>query len=234
MTDPAPHNDQPVWDTQVISIDTVAPDVKIIKLAPVQGFTYKAGQYIDICFGGLERRPYSLAAAPGETPLEIHIKRGKGEVSRYVMDELNPGDPVNFTGPGGNNFYDPQRRDPILALAGGLGVAPVKAITEQALKEKTPHPVTLYWGTVSEDERYLDPYFKKLAQAYGHFNYNPVSGDHVGNRACADITDFSPYQIFVSGPPAMLHHILPLLLDNGADRGKIHYDRHPEAATLPA
>ncbi len=216
----------------VHEIKDIGDDVRIIRLRPQNAFSYKAGQYINISFNNLPSRPYSIAVAPDGSMLEIHIKRGKGPASLYALDKLKPGEEIEFSGPGGHSWYDENRPEPIVAIAGGLGIAPIKAIAEQAMQAEKPLPFTLYWGTFTAEERYLEDYFKEMAAKHGAFDYHPVIGDHVGTSALQDIEDFGAFHVFVSGPPGMISDIIPRLLDKGAQRDKISYDRHPEAAKM--
>ncbi len=211
----------------VENITSASEDIKIIRLRPVKPFSWLAGQHINIGFGGLAPRPYSIANAPGGNVIEIHIKRGKGDASRYVMDDLAKGEEVVFSGPEGQKVYRGDIEGPILALAGGLGIAPIRAIAEAAFSGGFAHPFTLYWSTSDAGEKYLSDYFEQLAAAHENFTFHPVTGRLT--EIIKTLGDLSDCQIYVSGPPAMIAASIPLLREKGAQAGKIGYDRHPEA-----
>jgi len=216
----------------VTGIDPVAADIRLVRLRPETPLRWLAGQYVNISFGGLAPRAYSIASAPGDDLLEIHIKRGKGEASQYVLDSLAEGEQVLLSAPEGLNVFDDSIDCPILALAGGLGIAPLKAIAETALKGGFTHPFTLYWGTTDPGERYIESVFRALAGTYANFTFIPVDGRHVTDVISQDFDDLGAYHVYISGPPAMIAAAVPLLRDKKADPAKISYDRHPEAANV--
>ena len=74
-------------------------------------------------------RAYSIASAPGE-PLAITVERLEdGEVSPYLTEELRPGDTIEVRGPIGGYFvWAPPDGGPLMLLAGGSGVVPLRAI----------------------------------------------------------------------------------------------------------
>lgn len=230
MTVSAPQSAQ-AYKATVEKVESVRDNIKIITLRPEQPFAYQAGQYININFSDFKPRSYSIACAPKDT-IEIHIKRGKGNASNYVMDSLHEGEEITFTGPQGSNIYQDNIDGPILAIAGGLGITPIKAIAEEACGKNFAHPFILYWGTIDEQEHYLETYFQDLAKTHQSLDFVPVTGNDMRDIISKNFHDLGTYHIYVSGPPAMIGAIIPLLLDKGADRTKISYDQHPEAANL--
>jgi ferredoxin-NADP reductase len=74
-------------------------------------------------------RAYSIASAPGE-PLAITVERLEdGEVSPYLTQEAQPGDSLEVRGPIGGYFvWEPAFGGPLLLLAGGSGIVPLRAI----------------------------------------------------------------------------------------------------------
>ena len=93
----------------------------------------RAGQHLDVRLtaedGYQAERSYSIASAPGE-PLAITVERlDDGEVSPYLTQELRPGDAFEVRGPIGGYFvWEPESGGPLMLLAGGSGIAPLRAI----------------------------------------------------------------------------------------------------------
>ncbi len=79
--------------------------------------------------GYVAERSYSIASAPGE-PVAITVERlDDGEVSPYLTDELRAGDDLELRGPIGGYFvWEPEDGGPLLLLAGGSGVVPLRSI----------------------------------------------------------------------------------------------------------
>jgi ferredoxin-NADP reductase len=93
---------------------------------------HRAGQHLDVRLtaedGYAAERSYSIASAPGE-PVAITVQRlADGEVSPYLTDELRPGDELELRGPIGGYFVWDGEPEPMLLLAGGSGVVPLRSM----------------------------------------------------------------------------------------------------------
>ena len=219
--------------SSILAIQDVARDIRIIQIKTPESLTWQAGQFIYLQLQNLPSRPYSIANAPNESYIELHVKRGKGQTSNFIFEELEIGSDVYISSPSGNNIYeDGFSKKPVLVIAGGLGIAPIKAITDYALAKGHEEQFHLYWGTANKTERYLDEHFHEMHKKHVNFSFTSVTDEPVTIKVDQDFDDLSHYQIFISGPPPMISAALPLLLDKGAQREKISYDRHPEAANV--
>ena len=99
----------------------------------VPGWTdHVAGQHIDVRLtaadGYQATRSYSLSSGPGEPP-QITVERvDDGEVSPYLVDIARSGDQIEVRGPLGGYFvWQPSDR-PLVLIAGGSGIAPLRAM----------------------------------------------------------------------------------------------------------
>ena len=88
------------------------------------------------------QRSYSIASAPEDADLVLTVERlDDGEVSPYLVDELRPGDDLELRGPIGGYFvWEARFGGPLLLVAGGSGVAPLRAILRhhRAIRNTTP------------------------------------------------------------------------------------------------
>ena len=122
------------WQTATVSsVRDETPRARTLVL-DVPGWPgHRAGQHLDVRLtaddGYQAERSYSIASAPGE-PLAITVERLEdGEVSPYLTQELRPGDVFEVRGPIGGYFvWEPSSGGPLLLLAGGSGIAPLRAI----------------------------------------------------------------------------------------------------------
>ena len=98
---------------------------------------HRAGQHLDVRLtaedGYQAERSYSIASAPGE-PLAITVERLEdGEVSPYLVDEVQEGDAFEVRGPIGGYFvWDEGDPRPLLLVGGGSGVVPLMAMIRAA------------------------------------------------------------------------------------------------------
>jgi ferredoxin-NADP reductase len=95
---------------------------------------HRAGQHVDVRLtaedGYQAQRSYSIASAPEDTRVGLTVERlDDGEVSPYLTDELRVGDRLELRGPIGGHFvWDVSISGPLLLVAGGSGVVPLRAM----------------------------------------------------------------------------------------------------------
>ncbi|HMH91552.1 MAG TPA: FAD-binding oxidoreductase, partial [Streptosporangiaceae bacterium] len=118
---------------------------------------HEAGQHLDVRLtaedGYVAERSYSIASAPGE-PVAITVERlDDGEVSPYLTDELRAGDELELRGPIGGYFvWGPGDGGPLLLLAGGSGIVPLRAILRHRERTGSAVPVRLLYSSRSLDD----------------------------------------------------------------------------------
>ena len=124
-------------------------------LAPELATGSRAGQFIHARTGDLSglvlRRPFSLNTAdPATGVISIHFRTiGRGT---EWFTHLRPGDVVDMLGPLGRPFeVDPRSRH-LLLIAGGLGMAGVRALADEAIRDG--RQVTLLFGAASARDVY--------------------------------------------------------------------------------
>jgi ferredoxin-NADP reductase len=136
--------------------------VRTIRLDVPDWPGHRAGQHLDVRLtaedGYRAERSYSIASAPGE-PVEITVERlDDGEVSPYLTEELRAGDDLELRGPIGGYFvWEPADGGPLMLLAGGSGIVPLRAILRHRERTGSDVPVRLLYSSRSwEDVIYRD------------------------------------------------------------------------------
>ncbi|MEZ0261278.1 MAG: FAD-binding oxidoreductase [Alphaproteobacteria bacterium] len=223
-----------LYHGEVSSVDAITADTRIlgITLAGGQRLDYLAGQYALLQAEGFEPREFSIASAPHHDELEFHIKSTGRGISNHIFENWHEGTKVQLQAPFGAHYWRPSKR-PLLALAGGVGIAPMKAIIG-AHFEHSPHaPATLYWGVRDEDHLYLDSTFITMNDRNPDFTYIPLiagKGEDfrrkgfIGPAVAEDFPDLSRHIIYMAGPAAMVQATLPILLEQGAQKDFIFSD----------
>jgi ferredoxin-NADP reductase len=122
-----------------------------------------AGQHVDVRLtaddGYQAQRSYSIASAPEDRDVVLTVEEiGDGEVSPYLVEELRPGDELELRGPIGGYFvWEAPVGGPLLLLAGGSGVVPLRAIVRHRVATQSDTPVRLLYSARSlEDVIYRD------------------------------------------------------------------------------
>lgn len=223
--------------SKITAIQTPREHIRILTLEKPDGFDYQAGQYVMLGFSDLPLRPYSIACAPDNEALEIHIKDNHGQVTPYVMNSAHNGEEVILKGPFGNMIYtaDHENNDqdaPLVLIAGGLGITPMKSIIEAAISDNHTGEIILFWGTAVQDDFYLDGYLEDLIATHSSFKCIKVCSDPVGSyaatflekQAAENSTDLTRHKIYIAGSPAMIESTTSEFVDIGAKKSNIYYD----------
>ena len=143
---------------QVATVTSVTPEtdsVVTITLNPPDWLGHRAGQHLDVRLtaddGYTAERSYSIASAPGE-PVAITVERLEdGEVSPYLTEELRAGDDLELRGPIGGYFVWDGQHDvgPLLLVAGGSGVVPLRSILRHRERTGSAVPTRLLYSSRS-------------------------------------------------------------------------------------
>jgi ferredoxin-NADP reductase len=144
------------WQVATVGpVTDETPQVRTIALDVPGWLGHRAGQHLDVRLtaedGYRAERSYSIASAPGEQ-VAITVERlDDGEVSPYLTEELRPGDELELRGPIGGYFvWEPSDGGPLLLLAGGSGVVPLRAILRHRERTGSTVPVRLLYSSRSE------------------------------------------------------------------------------------
>ncbi len=221
---------------RVVGLEPATHDIRILRLAPPAGerVAFRAGQYAKLGFGALPPRDYSMASRPDEPLLEFHIRDVGDGASRYAVRRLALGETVAVAGPLGDAYLRAEHPGPIVAIAGGSGLAPMKSIVETALHQGLMQDIRLYFGVRSERDLYLLDHFERIAVAHANFRFIPVVAEStgasprriglVGDAVLADIADFVGCKAYLAGPPPMVEAAVAQLRARGLPAADIHAD----------
>ena len=228
---------------EVSAVEKLTHDIAAVQIALPEPMDYTAGQFAAVAFPGFPARDYSFASPPNDpTRLEFHIRRmGDDGVSAFVFDQLAAGEPVAVHGPMGYAFLREAETVPIFAIAGGSGLAPIRAILQSALAktDAADRPVRLWFGARTEADVYLEDELKALAAQHPGFSYEIVlSEPGAGSaRRAGFVTDafkadlealgadpLDGARAYLAGPPPMVEASVEIFRAAGLDQARIHAD----------
>lgn len=205
----------------------------VLRTPPAHKLKFLAGQYVNIIKGSV-KRSYSIASAPRlDGKLEFLIKNYKGGVmSQYWFNDAKENDLLRIEGPLGTFFLrDLGAVQNLILLATGTGIAPVKAILEQAsqsdiLKTKEIH---VFWGGRYIPDLFWEPQFSPL-----NIKYYPVLSrernqwtGHVGyvqDVVLQSDIDITKAQVYACGSEAMIHAAKQVLTKEGLQDSQFYSD----------
>ena len=198
-------------------------------------FDYAPGQAVSIAAHGQEkRRPYSIAVPPEDAKrdgwLELLIGvDAEGTPGAHLT--LEPGQLVDVDGPLGSFTFPPapyERR--FVFIAGGTGIAPLRAMLHRAL-HLPHHNIGLFYSVRTPDEFAYEQELRSLAQA-GEIELRQTvtraaDTDWTGprgrlNREALEELVHDPATLcFVCGPPALVDEMPRILEEMGIPRERI-------------
>ena len=202
-------------------------------------FSYLPGQAVRVATHAHEmRRSYSLAAAPEDAErdgcLELLVgMNAEGTAGSHLA--LDPGTLVDVEGPLGR-FTFPIHLDieRFLFIAGGSGVAPLRAMLRHALHVPHRHIGVLYSARTLSDFAY-ESELRDLARdglielrqtvtredASGHWG---GARGRIGRAELAPLVHDPATLCFICGPPALVHDMPKLLGEFGVPSDRIRIE----------
>jgi NAD(P)H-flavin reductase/ferredoxin len=235
---------------RIVRLEPLTHDILRVSLQLDQALAYTAGQYAEIripAAAGAQAgapRSYSFAGAPGRegarSQVEFFIRKvAAGAFTEWLFKHASPGAELELQGPYGDFHLRPGPR-PILCIAGGSGLAPIKAMLEQAQIERPePRDLMLIFGARTQADLYAQAQLDALAGSWpGRFEVVPVlsaepeDSDWSGARGLVPALlaqrtsgDLADHDVYLCGPPQMIDACLEVLSARGVPAAQIHFDK---------
>ncbi|MFD0689465.1 globin domain-containing protein [Actinomadura fibrosa] len=246
----------PWWVAEVAAHERRAGDLAVLTLRPGRPLPFSAGQYVTVQTARWPRvwRPYSIANAPRrDGTLRLHVRAvPAGWVSGALVRHTRPGDTVLLGPAQGAMTLDPESERDLLLIGGGTGLAPVKALAEQAVRSETRREVRLLVGARTEADLYDLHDLTMLAAAHPALTVVPVLSETQPPRsrpAGSAFADVSPedvpsaeamrgdlpdvldrfdgwdeHDVYVAGPTEMIRRTVTVLQALGVPLTRVHHD----------
>jgi ferredoxin-NADP reductase len=209
---------------------------------------HRAGQHVDIRLtaedGYQAQRSYSIASSPEDEHLVLTVERLEdGEVSPYLVDELRPGDELELRGPIGGYFvWERSLGGPLLLIAGGSGIVPLRAMLRHWSTGNREVPARLLYSSRSLEDVIYRPELTQLGEMGADVeitltrNWPEGWRGHRG-RLDAELLnelawppDRQPL-IYVCGPTAFVENVAETLVQAGHHPAMIRTERFGPTGT---
>jgi propane monooxygenase reductase subunit len=218
----------------------------VLDLDPADGFTFRAGQYVDIRMPGTDYyRSFSMANTPTvPNRLEFMIRHYPGGrfAGALADGSLAPGHTLEVRGPYGVfTLRDrPERR--LLFIGGGAGMAPIVSLLRARAEQGCTRRSVYYYGARTTDDLFHVDDLRALEAALADFRFVPaLSEEEPGNGWAGEAglitdvvarleSDLSDVDAYLCGPPPMVDAAIALLVAQGADEDHIYFDKFTTSA----
>jgi NAD(P)H-flavin reductase len=226
--------EQPAWwEADVVAHERRTIDIAVLQVRPRTRYDYLPGQSVSLESDLRPRlwRYYSPANAPRpDGLLEIHVKsRDGGPVSSALVRRVGVGDVLRLGPPLGHLALAGDSDRDLLLVAGGMGLAPLKALVDQVARKGPPRRVDLFVGSRTEDQLYDRADLQRLEQENPWLTVTyAVSEDKISGLEHGDIGDVvlrhGPWlsrEVCVAGPALMVEDTMSRLVRHGVPSERI-------------
>ncbi|MBX3100269.1 MAG: oxidoreductase [Salinibacterium sp.] len=207
---------------------------------PARPVRFLPGQYMELGiphrkadFRG-SRRYFSIASAPNTERLTFAITvPAKSSSFKQALLDLEPGQLVHGTSVGGDFALPRNVSEPLLFVAGGIGITPFASQLAHATERGETRDVVVVYATSAGGPLPYSALLEKSGARVVLFGPEPPStlppgweyageGRITGERLLAAVPDAARRRAFVSGPPALVNDLRRALRSQGTKR--VHSD----------
>jgi ferredoxin-NADP reductase len=201
-----------------------------------------AGQHVDVRLtapdGYQAVRSYSLASSgPGST-LQLAVDRlPDGEVSPYLVDDLRPGDQLEFRGPLGGWFvWRPEQTEDVQLIGGGSGVVPLMAMIRSHAASASTAKFRLLYSVRAPTDAFFAQELASLenenfALTWAYTRAVPAAWPTPPGRVTRELVEKSTFAAsenlttFICGPTGFVEAVSNILVDLGHDPARVKTER---------
>lgn len=233
LADPSP----PLLSASVLEHRRLSWDLALIRVEPEVPVAFRPGQYMSVEIPQRPRlwRYLSPANSPREDgSLDFHVRAVDGGwVSRAIVSHAQPGDVWRIGPPLGRLSVDRDSGRDVLMVAGGTGLAPLRALVDHLAKWGKNPGVHLFFGGRTVDDLYDLDALRSLAAVNPWLSVVPVveQGPALGGGALGTLAEavtrhgaWPDHDILVSGSPPMIRATVSRMLVAGTVLDQISYD----------
>ncbi len=168
--------------------------------------------------------------------IELIIRLVPGGIcTTYCFEYLKEGDEVRINGPYGD-FRLSESEAPIVFIAGGSGMAPIKCMLHHMKNTGNTRKATYYFGANRVNELFMTDLMRSFESELADFRYVPVvaslDGDQwdgetglVTEAVGRGVTNGSDCEAYLCGSPGMIDASIEVLRQGGMDDSAIFYDK---------
>jgi Na+-transporting NADH:ubiquinone oxidoreductase subunit F len=180
-----------------------------------------------------------IATPPWDRAAGNFLAVQPGKASAYIF-ALKPGDKVSISGPYGDFFVKPTKRE-MMFIGGGAGMAPMRShLFHQFHTDKTDRKTTFWYGARSKREMFYHEDFLAIEKDFENFDYHvalsePKKEDNwdgyvgfihniIAENYLNKHKEPEEIEYYLCGPPMMNQAIFKMLDDYGVPPENIAFD----------
>ncbi|MBW0104791.1 globin domain-containing protein [Pseudonocardia sp. KRD291] len=225
------------WMGRVVDHRRIGWDLAVVTVETSEPVPYQAGQYVSVETPHRPRlwRYLSPANAPRrDGTIEFHVRAVEnGWVSRAVVAHSQVGETWRIGPPMGRMAVPEHTDRELLMIAGGTGVAPMKALLDEVRQRRNPPRTQVFVGGRTWEDLYDFTALRKLSYSEPWLDVIPVveSEDDAAGAETGTLADvvtrygaWSDHDVLVCGSPSMIRSTVSRMLVAGTPLDRITYD----------
>jgi ferredoxin-NADP reductase len=230
--------------TVLLKKEAVAEGTLRFHFAKPEGFTYQAGQSIDLFLinppetdAEGNKRAFSLTSAPHQPDLMI-TTRMRDTAFKRVLGNMEPGGIVTIEGPFGSFLLHENNSRPAIFLAGGIGVTPFRSMVLDATTRALPHRIVLFYSNRRPEDAPFLTELKEIEKQNKNFslvatmtNMEKSSEQWEGERGYVDTAMLARHVpegtqpiYYLAGPQGMVLALRDVLKASEVSQDDIRYE----------
>lgn len=210
---------------------------------PEQPLSYQPGQYTELTLPHQNeddrgsKRWFTLSSSPTESSVFITTKLAteKGSTFKAALANLAPGTKVDLAAAEGDFTLPTDPAQPLIFVAGGIGVTPFRSIIQYLTDKKEKRPIQLLYAANSPGEIAFRDLFDNNPSIeevkYVVKEATDGWGGAVGILDAAKIAELSGgldgKEVYISGPEPMVKALQKALEEGGLDSQRVKIDDFP-------
>ena len=205
----------------------------LLKLPASENLQFKAGQYLEFILKDGARRAFSMANAPSDDLIELHVRLIEGGTfTNYVFNEMKEKSIHRIEAPIGN-FYLRESDRPIIFIAGGTGFAPIKSIINDYHRAEEERKIYLYRGFKTHEDLYQDEVVENWKkninnfEAINKYSEEVVNGQEkslVHKKVIKDLGQLDSFDVYCCGAPGMIEVAFQEFVEAGLNANSFYSD----------
>lgn len=232
------------YEAECTRITDLTADMRLFRFEIMgdEPMEYVPGQYVQLLTPVYDKsdeevyRAYSIAGDPADTgAIELIIRLVPGGIcTTYCFEYLRQGDKVKFNGPYGE-FRLSQTDSPIIFIAGGSGMAPIRCMLYQMRNEGITRQARYYYGANRIGALCLLDEMRRFEKELKAFRFVPcvpsAEADWQGQRGLVtevvrrDVSEGRTAEAYLCGSPGMIDASVAVLKERGLTEDRIFYDK---------
>lgn len=227
------------FEASVVKNEKLTKDIHLIQIEvsePAE-ICYSSGQFFEFNILGMEQtRAYSMANRySGKQLIDFHVKRIENGMGSNYMCDLVPGEIITGSGPYGKMQLINRDKD-LIFVAGGSGMAPIKALVEELYSGPFQHQAWFFYGARTKEDLFLTEQWEELAKNNNNFHFIPALSEqkadedwqgetgYIADVLDKHLADLGNMDAYLCGPPILIETVTAALYKGGLRHSNIFSD----------